>query len=159
MGESVSIIITRLQILLSGIIIAGINIILSGYLWGSILSLEKNGEDYFYIPIPPILGLKIRGQQVIAGLTAFTISLLLVGIFLHNAAHHIFITNLQCTNNQLLACELLATSLSVVLCAFVLMVKSLMIYYKLMNIKESFISDEQLVRTLIAVGKEEEKND
>lgn len=153
-----SIIIIKLQTLLSGITIAGINIALSGYLWGSILSLEKSGEDYFHILIPLIFRIRIRGQQVIAGLTAFTVSFLLVGVFLHKATHNIFVINLQCTNNKLIACELLATSLSVVLCAIVLMIKCIVNYYKLIHIKDNVLSDNNLVQALIAAGKEEEEN-
>lgn len=136
-------------------VIACINIGISGYLWGEILSLNKDGDDYFKVLIPRMFKLKITGQQVIAGFAAFTISLLFVGLFLHKIASNIFIDNLEITKNKTIACHLLATSSSVIFCILILCSKVVVNYF---IIKKNYTrnSDTFIVKLLTASNKEED---
>ena len=84
-----------LEIVLSTLVISGINIAISGHILGYVLNLDESGDNYFLLPFPPILKLRINGNKVFAGFASFTLSLLIVGCFLPSIAKLIFIENLQ----------------------------------------------------------------
>jgi hypothetical protein len=108
-----------LVVVLSAVVISGINIIVSGHILGSILSLRPEGEYYIRIPLPPVLDMRIRGSSVVAGFSAFAISLLAVAAFWIDAAKSMFIAHMQATEKPLTACELLATLVSVLGCVLI----------------------------------------
>lgn len=105
-----------LGIVFSTVFISGMNIILSGHLLGYVFNLNDHGGNRFTLKVPYILELKIRGDRVIAGFAAFSMSLMLVGFFLTDTAKTIFIDNLKATDNSWTACQALATSISLTVC-------------------------------------------
>jgi hypothetical protein len=105
-----------LGIVFSTVFISGMNIVLSGHLLGYVFSLDDRGSNRFTLKVPYILELKIKGDRVIAGFAAFSISLLFVGFFLSDIANTIFMDNLKATENAWTACQALATSISLSVC-------------------------------------------
>jgi len=109
----------------STVIISGINVVVSGHLLGYILDLEeKDGDNnYFGVSIPPFIKAKAKGARAIAGLAAFGVSIVIVGLFLSNQARDIFIVNMAATKSQWTACQALATSISLTFCIILAFVK------------------------------------
>lgn len=107
-----------LSLLFSVLMLTGINIAISGHLLGFVFNLETSGRDHFTLRIPFILHLKITGRQVAAGFAAFSLPLLVVGLFLHKAANEIFVMSMQATDKQWLACLALAACVSIITCLF-----------------------------------------
>ena len=67
---------SALGLLFSVLMLAGINIAISGHLLGFVFNLETSGKEHFTLRIPFVLHLKIKGKQVAAGFAAFSLSLL-----------------------------------------------------------------------------------
>jgi hypothetical protein len=111
-------IIELIQIILSAVVICGVNIIVSGHLLGIVLPFKESNENYIRIPLPPVLDIRINGQGAIAGFACFAISLLAVSLFWLDSAKMIFIERMNATDKPLLACELLSTLISVLICVF-----------------------------------------
>lgn len=105
-----------LSTVLSTVFISGINIIVSGHILGHIFAFRQTGKNYFTLQVPLMLRLGIRGNRAIAGFAAFTVSLLIVGIFLPDVANRLFIQNMGATDSQWTAIQSLAAAISVVFC-------------------------------------------
>jgi hypothetical protein len=126
-APSAQYVLETLGVVFSTVVISGINIIISGHLLGYVLNFGEGGSpsshdvtpgknNIFQIWFPWLLRLGITGNHVIAGFASFTISLLVVGIFLPRQARQIFIDNLQATDSQWIACQSLAAGLAVFVC-------------------------------------------
>ncbi len=109
----------------STVIISGINVVVSGHLLGYILNLEEKDGDknYFGVSIPPFIKARAKGTRAIAGLAAFGVSIVIVGLFLSNQARDIFIVNMAATKSQWTACQALATSISLTFCILLAFIK------------------------------------
>jgi hypothetical protein len=106
----------RLGVLFSTVFISGINIALSGHLLGYILNLDERGANMFTLKIPFMLTIKIKGNKVIAGFAAFSISLMIVGFWFSDTAALVFMDRLKATESNWTACQALATSISLTFC-------------------------------------------
>jgi len=111
--------------ILSTVFISGINIIISGHILGYVFDFSQSGKNHFTLRVPLILRLGIRGNRAFAGFAAFTISMLIVGIFLPKQANQIFIQNMGATNSQWTAIQSLAASISVVSCLILCALRSI----------------------------------
>jgi hypothetical protein len=143
--------ISLMGVVFSTVVLSGINIAVSGQLLGYLFNLGKDGSDHFTMKIPSMLEIKLRGAQVAAGFAAFTVSLLLVGIFLSTAAHRIFVVQLGATENRWIASQALATSLSVTVCLLLGGVKTMVIVGRAYYLRQSVPvpSDTERVARLI----------
>lgn len=108
-------------IILSTVVISGINIIVSGHLLGYTFGLLKEDLDdhknsWFRIWFPWVLHLGISGHCVYAGFASVAVFILFVGTCMSSTACTVFITNLGATDNKWVACQSLAASLSVLSC-------------------------------------------
>ena len=108
-----------LETVLSTLFISGINIIISGHILGYAFGLSTSGKDHFTLYLPPVIRLKVSGKRTFAGFAAFTISLLMVGIFLSEYANQIFIVNLGATESRWTAAQSLAATLSLIFCLLI----------------------------------------
>ena len=115
-GDAISQVVDVLKIVLSTLVISGINIAISGHILGYVFNLDESGDNYFNLPLRPVLKLRIIGNRVFAGFAAFTISLLIVGFFMPSTAQLIFIERLQATESVWLANQSLAAGISVIGC-------------------------------------------
>lgn len=86
------------QSIFSIFILVPIAIASTGVFLGYVFSLE-DGDNFMSIPVLFVLGIKVTGGKVIAGFTAFLISLFLVGYFLVEVAVKVFIENIQMTQS------------------------------------------------------------
>jgi hypothetical protein len=128
-----------LAIIFSTIFISGINIILSGHLLGYVLNLNYESTNSFRLKIPWMLDIKIKGDRVFAGFAAFSISLLIVGIWFTDFANSVFINNLRATDSNWTACQALATSFSLSICLIVGGLKFSVLGIKAANSNRSII--------------------
>jgi hypothetical protein len=140
-----------ISLIFSTIFLSAINIAVSGHLLGYALGLSEKESDHFTIPIPYILRIKIRGSSVVAGFASLCISLLIVGLFISNVAHIIFINNLNATTSHWTACQLMATSVSVVVSLLIALVRTIIIFLKYSgpNSGEPPETPEERVKNLI----------
>jgi hypothetical protein len=115
-SEVVQKIIDVLSLLLSTIFLSGINIAISGHLLGYVFGLNQDGEDDFTLRIPFMFTIRVKGACVVAGFTAYSLSLAIIGFEFSAAAKRVFIENLSATTSPWNACQGLAAILSVFLC-------------------------------------------
>ena len=142
-----------LSTILSTVFISGINIIISGQILGHVFAFSQSGKNHFTLHVPLMLRLGIRGNRAFAGFAAFTISMLIVGIFLPKQANQIFIQNMGATESQWTAIQSLAASISVISCLILCALRSIWVTIRSWFIKrkESSIEPtaEERVRKLI----------
>ncbi len=124
--------------ILSTAFLSGINIVVSGHLLGYALSISgeeeaTNDGNVFWLRIPYIFSIRVRGALVVAGFTAYSVSLALTGTILPKYAKLIFIDNLNATTSQWNACQGLAALVSVVFC---LMLAAFRLLFDLWRAKE-----------------------
>jgi hypothetical protein len=139
-----------LALVFSTIVISGINIAISGHILGYVLNLDTSGDNHFTIPLPPVLRLEVKGSRVVAGFCAFSLSLLLVGVFLPGLSREVFIERLQATDSRWTAAQSLAAILSVALCVIAGSIKAFAIslFGILAQRKEISESPEERARRL-----------
>jgi hypothetical protein len=109
-------ILALLKILFNASFLCAINIVISGHLLGYVFNLSNQGRDFFRVRIPWLHDMGITGRRVIAGFTALTISIFVVGFFFHKLAKEMFINNMGATDDKWLACLYFSTGFSVTIC-------------------------------------------
>ena len=144
-----------LSILLSTVVISGINIAISGQLLGYVLGLNSDASDHFTLRIPYLFRLQAQGRQVAAGFASFSLSLLLVGLELPAVARRVFIDSLQATDKQWIACQGLAAIISVGVCLGLGAMRTSWSYYSAqVNVIEA-PSPQERAANLIARARKE----
>ena len=102
-----------LGILLSTVFLSGLNIIASGHLFAYVFGLDRTGMNRFRITVPFLFYMEIKGDAVVAGIIAFSVSVFLVAWKLSDTATAVFITNADATDETWIAVQMLSTTLSV----------------------------------------------
>lgn len=135
-----------LKLIFTHVFISGINIAISGHLLSYIFNLNEYGNNRFNIKIPFIFNIEIKGQGVIAGFAAFSLSLIFVGCWHTDLANDIFIENLKATNNIWTASQSLATSFSLTACIFIASIKYMYLNVRLETVDENGNPEERAKR-------------
>lgn len=134
------------------LLIAGINIIVSGHLLGFVFDLDEKGDGHFKLPVPPVMNFGVYGNRVIAGFAAFALSFLCVIVFFIDFSIEVFITKLDATLNPLVAAQSLAALISVAVCVFLALIRYLFLNVTIITYeseREKRPSDEEIIDDLI----------
>jgi len=144
-----------IAIVLSTVVISGINIIISGHIIGQVFNLSSKGNYYFSIRIPLMIHLGVTGDRALAGFAAFTLSLVITGFFFHQMAVELIINNMSATQDKWIAIQCFAAALSLIVCLFIMLVKIIGSYVILTRLPTQRAPQSREERARHLTGEEE----
>jgi len=111
----------------SGVFVLGLNVAMSGYIWGRFLSLTIEARTSSHSEFLMYLNFELLERKFWLDLL-HSLFIFCSWHFLHESANKIFVINLEFTQYKVIACELLATLIMLVICLFALILKIILMF-------------------------------